>query len=84
MAGVHAFAKIHIIHGCHQTIGSVQKVCAKKRKQKMDEYKKPPIGLKPKPFHDFSRMTDILDAMDRYAKEEIPIPPIWQHSLEHQ
>ena len=59
----------------------MQKVYVRKRKQKMDEFKKPPIGLKPKPFHDFARMTDILDAMDRYAKEEMPIPPIWVFEL---
>ena len=47
----------------------------------MDEYKKPPLGLQPKVFHDFSRMVDILDAMDRYAKEEMFVPPIWISEL---
>ena len=47
----------------------------------MNVYKKPPLGLQPKVFHDFSRMTDILDAMDRYAKEEILIPPVWISEL---
>jgi len=47
----------------------------------MDEYKKPPIGLQPKIFHDFKRMIDILDAMDRYSKEEIPIPREWISEL---
>ena len=47
----------------------------------MNVYKKPPLGLQPKVFHDFKRMTDILDAMDRYAKEEMPIPPVWISEL---
>ena len=47
----------------------------------MDEYKKPPLGLQPKIFHDFKRMIDILDAMDRYSKEEMPIPREWISEL---
>ena len=47
----------------------------------MDEYKKPPLGLQPKVFHDFKRMIDILDTMDRYAKEKMPIPREWISEL---
>ena len=41
------------------------------------DYKKPPIGIKPKFIHDSERMEEIMEAMERYSKAEMPIPLEW-------
>lgn len=42
---------------------------------------KPPLGLKPKWVHDGERKCEILEAMERYAKTEKPIPIEWIKEL---
>jgi hypothetical protein len=41
------------------------------------ESAKPPLGLKPKNIHDTVRALDILDAMQRYASANMPVPLEW-------
>lgn len=42
-----------------------------------DPIERPPIGLMPKSTHDMKRALDILDAMERFAKAQKPIPVEW-------
>ena len=42
---------------------------------------KPPLGLKPKPYHDFDRALDIIDAMRRYVLADKRIPKKWIREL---
>lgn len=43
--------------------------------------KRPPLGLMPKNLHDVKRALDILDAMERYASVQKPIPLEWVQEL---
>lgn len=40
-------------------------------------YQKPPLGLMPKWLYDEQRIYDILNAMERYSKQEYKIPLEW-------
>lgn len=40
-------------------------------------YTKPPIGVKPRWLHDSERLKDILDAIERYTNDDLPIPKDW-------
>ncbi len=60
---------------------------AEKEGRAMDQYneprqaKKPPLGIKPRWLHDYERMADLADAMQRYEKASCPIPPEWLDEL---
>ena len=43
----------------------------------MDNIKKPPIGLMPKEIHDWKRLVEIVNAIERYAEAEMPIDKCW-------
>lgn len=47
----------------------------------MNKYEKPPLGLEPRWLHDSCRITDILNAMERYADSNISIPKVWIKEL---
>ena len=47
----------------------------------MNKYEKPPLGLEPRWLHDSCRITDILNAMERYADSNMPIPKVWIEEL---
>lgn len=47
----------------------------------MNKYEKPPLGLKPRWLHDSCRITDILNAMERYVDSNMPIPKVWIEEL---
>jgi len=40
-----------------------------------------PLGIKPRWLHDSCRITDILNAMERYADSNVPIPKVWVEEL---
>ena len=40
-----------------------------------------PVGLKPKYIHDKARVSEILDAMERYSYQRFPIPIEWIEEL---
>lgn len=42
---------------------------------------KPPIGLMPRTIHELGRIADIIEAMERYSKAEMPIPCEWIEEL---
>lgn len=42
---------------------------------------KPPLGLKPRYICENERITEILEAMLRYAKSASPIPEVWIQEL---
>lgn len=42
---------------------------------------RPPIGLVPKTLHDRMRTFSIIDAMERYASANKPVPVEWVHEL---
>lgn len=45
------------------------------------DYKKPPIGIVPKSLHDFKRISEIVNAIERYAEAEMPVPKEWVEEL---
>lgn len=45
------------------------------------EYKKPPLGLKPRKIHDYQRAKDIIIAMERYTEDDQIIPSEWIEEL---
>ena len=47
-------------------------------------YKKPPLGLRPYWISIPLRIREILEAMQRYANEDKPIPIIWIIELKEQ
>lgn len=47
----------------------------------MNKYEKPPLGLEPRWLHDSCRITNILNAMERYADSNIPTPKAWIKEL---
>ncbi len=51
------------------------------RKNTMDVYEKPPLGLEPKWIHDVKRIREILDAIERYSDANMPIPKVWVDEL---
>lgn len=51
------------------------------RKNTMDVYEKPPLGLGPKWIHDVKRIREILDAIERYSDANMPIPKVWVDEL---
>jgi hypothetical protein len=42
---------------------------------------KPPLGLMPKNIHNQRRILDILSAIERYVKADMPIMPEWLDEL---
>lgn len=40
-----------------------------------------PVGLKPEYIHDKTRVSEILDAMERYSYQRFPIPIEWIEEL---
>ena len=40
-------------------------------------YTKSPIGVKPRWLHDYERLKDILEAIERYINADLPIPKDW-------
>ena len=42
---------------------------------------KVPVGLKPKYIHDKARVSEILEAMERYSYQRFPIPIEWIEEL---
>lgn len=40
-----------------------------------------PVGLKPKYIHDKARVSEILEAMERYSYQRFPIPIEWIEEL---
>lgn len=42
---------------------------------------KPPLGLKPRRFHDETRVAEIINAIERYAAALTPIPSEWFEEL---
>lgn len=48
---------------------------------KMEDLKKPPLGLKPRWIHDSQRVEEILDAINRYTDANMPIPKVWLEEL---
>ncbi len=42
---------------------------------------KPPLGLVPKFIRNKQRVTEILDAMERYSYQRFPIPTEWVKEL---
>lgn len=42
---------------------------------------KPPIGLMPRPIHELKRITDIIEAMERYSEAQMPVPKEWIEEL---
>lgn len=47
----------------------------------MAELIKPPLGLMPRAIHDFNRIREIVEAIERYADAEKPIPLEWVGEL---
>lgn len=47
----------------------------------MEDFKKPPLGLKPRWIHDSQRVEEILDAIARYTDANMPIPKVWLEEL---
>lgn len=47
----------------------------------MAELAKPPLGLTPRAIHDFNRIREIVEAIERYADAEKPIPLEWVDEL---
>ena len=43
----------------------------------MDNTKKPPIGLMPKEIHDWKRLVEIVNAIERYTEAELPVNIEW-------
>lgn len=43
----------------------------------MNNIEKPPIGLKPKFYHNYSRYNDIMKAIIRYINSQKEIPVEW-------
>ena len=46
-----------------------------------DENKKPPLGIMPRELWEERRIREILAAMKRYEKENVPIPQEWAREL---
>lgn len=47
----------------------------------VNEFKAAPLGIEPRWLHDSCRLNDILNAMERYADSEMPIPKDWIEEL---
>ena len=47
----------------------------------MAELIKPPLGLMPRAIHDFNRIREIVEAIERYSDAEKPIPLEWVGEL---
>ena len=47
----------------------------------MNKIEKPPIGIKPRRFHDSNRGIDIAQAIIRYFEAGQPIPDEWMEEL---
>ena len=48
---------------------------------KMENSKKPPVGLKPRYIHDGERIDEILCAIERYTDANMSIPKSWVEEL---
>jgi hypothetical protein len=47
-----------------------------------EELRKPPLGLMPRWLHVKMRITDILEAIARYAEVAKEVPPEWLRELD--